>query len=143
MMNSEARGLEGGMNCERHVEILRHREDRVMTRVAMRDARDRKRTYECALASVLYRTLEFARGFGRVAEREMRDRNQAAAGVAAEIRDPTIVGAAICARQLCVEEFGLPEQADSRIENRALHPFLLEQLQAFFHVHGAERRALE
>src|SRR5207253_8365923 len=96
MMDSEARGFEGGMNCERHVEILRRREDRVVARVAVRDARDRKGTHECAFASVLYRALEFASGFGGIAERDVRNRNQAAAGVSAKVRDPAIVGAAIC-----------------------------------------------
>src|SRR6267154_3872073 len=143
MMDSEARGLEGGMNREWHVEILRRREDRVVARVTMRDARDRKWTYERAFASVLDCALEFARGFGRVAERDMRNRNQLAGRVAAKIRDPTIVSAAVGTRQLRVEKFGFPEQSDGRIENRALHPFLLEQLDALLHVHGAERRALE
>src|SRR6266850_6606714 len=143
MMDSEARGFKGGMNCERHVQILRRREDRVVARVAMRDARDRKWTNECAFASVLYRALEFARGFGRVAERDMRNRNQLAGGVPAKVRYPTIVSAAVRTRQLRVEKFGLPEQSDGRIQNRALHPFLLEQIDAFLHVHGAERRALE
>src|ERR1700694_843749 len=143
MMDSEARGLEGRMNCERHVEILRRREDSVMLLIAVGDAGDRKGTHERAPASVFDGALEFARGFGRVAERNMRNRNQLAGGVAAKIRDPTIVSAAVSSRELRVEKFSLPEQSDGLIKNRALHPFLLEQLDAFLHVHGAERRALE
>src|SRR5260370_19420576 len=143
MMDSEARRFEGGMNRERHVVILRRCEDRVVTRIAVRDAGDRERTYECALATVFHRTFQFARGLGGVAEREVRYWNQAAAGVAAEIRDPAIVSAAICGRQLRVEEFRLPQEADRRIENRFFHPFLLEQLETLLHHHGAERRAFQ
>ena len=143
MMDAEAGGLEGRMNRERDAEILRGGEDRVVTRVAVRDAGDRERAYECALASVLDGALELARRFGGVAEREMRDRDQAAAGVAAEIRDPAVVGAAVCGREFGVEEFGFPQQPDRRVEERFRHPLLVEQLEALLHHHRAEGGAFE
>ena len=98
MVDAEAGGLEGRMNCERDAEILRGGEDRVVARVAVRDARDSERADEGAFASVLDGALELARSFGRIAERQVRDRDQASAGVTAEIRDPSVVGAAVCGR---------------------------------------------
>src|SRR5260370_10878600 len=100
MMDSEARRFEGGMNRERHVVILRRCEDRVVTRIAVRDAGDRERTYECALASVFHRTFQFARVLGGGGEREARYFDQSAPGVAAEIRHSASVSAAICVRLL-------------------------------------------
>src|SRR5580700_6657530 len=73
----------------------------------------------------------------------MRDRDQSSARVAAEIRNPSVVGFAVCGRKLRVEKFGLPQQSDRGIENRFRHPFFVEQLEPLLHHHGSERRALE
>ncbi len=131
------------MNRERDAEILRRGEDGVVVRVAVRNSRDGERADEGAFASVLDGALEFARRFGRIAERKMRNRDQASAGVAAEVGDPAVVGAAVCGREFGVEKFGLPQQPDRRIENRFRHPLLVEQLEPLLHHHGAEGGALE
>ena len=99
------------MHGQRHVEVLRRREDRVVARIAVGHARDGERTDERAAAAVLHRALELARGLGGIAEREMGDGDQPAAGVAAEVGDPAVVGAAVRARELGVEQLGLPQQA--------------------------------
>src|SRR5260370_16021877 len=115
MMDSEARRFEGGMNRERHVVILRRCEDRVVTRIAVRDAGDRERTYECPLATVFHRTFQFARGLGGAAAREVRYWDQAAAGVAAETPHPAPCSAAICGPQLPGEKVRLPQAAARRV----------------------------
>src|SRR5260221_308276 len=98
MVNAEIDGLEGWMNRERNVEVLRGGEHAIVLRVAVRDASDGKRADEGAFASVLDGAFEFARGFFGIAERKVRDRNELAAGVAAEVGDPSVVGAAIGCR---------------------------------------------
>src|SRR5215472_10631823 len=95
MMNAERYRFEGRMNRQRHVEILRGREHRIVSRVAVRYPGDGERTQESTFASVLNRAPEFPGCFGRIAQRKMGDRNEPSAGVAAEIRDPSIVCAAI------------------------------------------------
>src|SRR5208282_2004369 len=127
VMDAEAGGLEGRMNRERNAEILRRGEDGVVARVAVRNAGDGERADECAFASVLHRALKLTRRFGGVAERKMRNRDQPPGRVAAEIRDPAVVGAAVCGRKLGVEKFGFPEQPDGRVENRFRHPLPVEQ----------------
>src|SRR5438445_15652 len=111
--------------------------------IAVGYARDRERTDEGAAATVLHRSLELARRLRRVAEREMRDGDQPAAGVAAEIGDPAVVRAAIGARELGLEQLGLPQQAERGIEHGLRHPLAIEELHALLHVHGAERGAPE
>src|SRR5580704_3226991 len=143
MVDAEAGRLEGRMYRERDAQILRGGEDGIVARVAVRYARDRKRTDECALASVLHGALEFARRFGRVTERKMRNRDQATTRVAAEIRDPSIVGAAVRGRELGVEQFRFPQKSDRRIKNRLRHRFLIQQLEALLHHHRSEGRAFE
>src|SRR5579862_2880710 len=68
VMDAEAGRLEGRMNRERYAQILRGGEDCIVTRVAVRNARDGKRANERALASVLNCALQFARRFGRIAK---------------------------------------------------------------------------
>src|SRR5206468_4077000 len=73
----------------------------------------------------------------------MRDGDQPAAGVAAEIGDPAVVRAAIGARELGLEQLGLPQQAERGIEHGLRHPLAVEQLHALLHVHGAEGGAAQ
>src|SRR5579871_327946 len=83
--------LEGGMNSVRNVEFLELREQRIEIRMPMRFALMVERRDECPFASVFHRALQLGARRGHIAHREMRDRNQAPAGVAAEVRDPSIV----------------------------------------------------
>ncbi len=73
----------------------------------------------------------------------MRNRHQASARIAAEIRNPSVVGAAVRGRELGVEQFRFPQQSDRRIKNRLRHRLLIEQLEALLHHHRAEGRALQ
>jgi hypothetical protein len=124
-----------------HVEVLRRREDGVVTRIAVGHAGDGERRDEGAAAAVLHRALELARGLRRIAEREMRDGDQPPAGVAAEVGNPAVVRAAIRARELGVEQLGLPQEAQRGIEHSLGHALAVKELHALLHVHGAERRS--
>src|SRR5262245_23506999 len=135
--------LEGGMDRERHVEVLRGCEDRVVRGRAVRDARDGEGADEGAAAAVEHRALELARRLGRIAQREVRNGNQSTAGVAAEVGDPAVVGAAVRAGQLGVHQLGFPEQPDRGVEDRLRHALAIQQLDALLHVHGAERGPAE
>src|SRR5437879_824501 len=143
MVDVERDRLEGRMHGQRHVEVLRRREYGVVARIAVGHACDGERTDEGAAAAVPHRALELARGLRRIAEREMRDGNQPAAGVAAEIGDPAVVRATVRTRKLGVEQLSLPEKAERGIEHGLRHPLAVEELHALLHVHGAERGAAE
>ena len=108
----------------------------------MRLARDSERRHECAFAAIFHRALELFRGGLGIAERQMRDRHKPSAGVAAEIRDPSIVGAAVSLREFGVEKFRLPQEPDGRVEQRLRHALFVDELDALLRVHGAEGRAL-
>jgi len=69
----------------------------------------------------------------------MRDRDQPAAGGAAEVGDPAIVGAAVGLAQLDIVELGLPQDTEGRIEHGGVEPFGVEQLEPFGRVTGAVR----
>src|SRR5262249_38640911 len=73
----------------------------------------------------------------------MRDGNEPAAGVAAEVGDPAVVRAAIRARELGIEQLRLPQQAERGIEHSLGHALTIQELQAFLHVQGAERGTAE
>src|SRR5262245_26287237 len=73
----------------------------------------------------------------------MRDRNEPAPGIAAEVGDPAVVRATIRARKLGIEQLRLPQQAERGIEHGLRQAFTIEELQALLHVHGAERGASE
>src|SRR6266542_4992643 len=73
----------------------------------------------------------------------MRDGNQPAARVAAEVGDPAVVRATVRTRELGVEQLSLPEEAERGIEHGLCHPLAVEELHALLHVHGAERGAAE
>jgi len=67
----------------------------------------------------------------------MRDRDQPAAGGAAEVGDPAIVGAAVGLAQLDIVELGLPQDAERRIEHCRLEPLGVEQLEPLGRIAGA------
>src|SRR5262249_29137771 len=73
----------------------------------------------------------------------MRDGNEPAPRVAAEVGDPAVVRAAIRARELGIEQLRLPQQAERGIEDGLRHALTIQELQAFLHDHGAERGAAE
>src|SRR6266851_3309278 len=58
MVDVERERLERGMHRERHVEVLRRREDGVVARIAVGHAGDGERTDEGTAAAVLHRALE-------------------------------------------------------------------------------------
>src|SRR5271167_1226088 len=99
-----------------------------------------ERRDESALASVFDRALQLRACGGNIEHREMRDRNEASPGVAAEIRDPAIVGAAVGVTELRVFDLRFPQQPDSRVQNRFVDTVLVEQLETFLRVHRTERR---
>src|SRR5262245_53381262 len=79
MMHVPLERLEGRMDRERHVQILRGGEDGVVRRRPVRDARNRERAHKGAAAAVADGTHELSRRFRRVTEREVRDGNEPAA----------------------------------------------------------------
>jgi hypothetical protein len=91
-------------------------------------------------ASVLDRALELRGRRRGIAERQMRDRDQIPARIAAEVRDPAVVGVAVGGGDFRVEALGLPHQAERRVKDRFGHPFAIEQLKPLLHVHRAEGR---
>src|SRR5258708_6768023 len=110
MMNSECYRFEGRMNRKRHVEILRGREHRIVSRITMGYPGDGERTHESTFATVPNRSPELAGCFRRIAQRQMGDRNQASAGIAAEVCDPPIVCTAIGAGEFHIEQFCFPQK---------------------------------
>src|SRR5579872_3764424 len=95
MEHSPGRRLDRRMNCQRHPAILRRGEQPVMRQVAMGPAGDGERRYESAFAAVFYCAFKLARRLLRVAQRQMSNWHEPSARVAAEIRNPAIVGAAV------------------------------------------------
>src|SRR5271166_2793325 len=80
MMDAEGYRLEGRMNRQRYIEVLSGGEQTIVIGMPMRLARDGERRDEGTFASIFHRALKlFCRGV-RVAEREMRDRDQPPAG---------------------------------------------------------------
>jgi len=102
-----------------------------------------ERHHEGAAAAVAHRALELARGTGGIPQREVRDRHQPAARVAAEVGDPAVVGAAVGERELGVLELGLPQDADRGIEHGSVEVLGVEPLEPLLHVHRAVRRTGE
>src|ERR1700693_4992653 len=126
----ERRRLERRMDGIRHVEFLKLREDRIEIPMPMRLALMIERRDECAFASVLDRALQLHTRRRYIAQRDMRDRNEPSAGISAEVRNPSIVGAAIGVAEFGVFDFRFPEQPDGRIENRLVDAVLIQQLKA-------------
>ena len=120
--------LEGRMDSVRNVELLELREQRIEIGMAVRLALMIERRDECAFASVLDRALQLGARGGNIAHRDVRDRNETPARVAAKIRNPSIVGAAVGVAEFRVLDLGLPQQPDGRIENRLVDAVLIEQL---------------
>ena len=139
-MDAPGGRLQRRMNREGNSEVLRGGEDRIVIDMAVRLARDRERADEGALAAVLDRALEFACGRRRIAERDVRDRNQPSAGIAAEVCNPAIVRAAIGVREIRVENLRLPQQPDRRIQHRLRHALGFQQREPLLHIHGSVRR---
>src|SRR5271166_5356203 len=69
----------------------------------------------------------------------MRNRNQLAAAIRAEIHDVPVVGARARLRELGVFGFGFPQQAHGGIEECGSETFGVDSLEALLSVHRAER----
>lgn len=69
----------------------------------------------------------------------MRHRNESPARVAAEVRDPAVVGALIGERQLGIGDLALPEEPERRIQNAALEVLAVQQLDPLARVRAAVR----
>ncbi len=142
-MNTPCGRFKGRMNRQRNTEVLRCGEDRIVVGMTVGLARNREGADERALTSVLGRAFEFARSRGGVSERNMRDRNQPSARIATEVGNPAIVGAAVGVREIGVENLGLPQQPDRRIEHGFGHALGLQQVEALLHVHCSVSRATD
>ena len=80
------------MNGDRHAEVLRPGPEGVVVGMGVRNARQRVRGQKRALGPFAYRPLQF-RGRGhRIGQRDVRNGDQAAVGVRAEVADPAVVG---------------------------------------------------
>src|SRR6202035_3697448 len=106
------------MDSVRNIEFLELGEQRIEVGMAVRLAHMVKRRDECATASVLDRALQLGSGGGNVEHRELRNRDEAPARVAAEIRDPSVVGTAVRVAEFRVLDLRFPQQPDGRIKNR-------------------------
>ena len=138
MVNAPCGGLEGRMNRERNVEVLRGGEDPIVPGISVGDSRDRERAHEGATAAIRDGALQLFGRRGGIAQRQVRDGDQPAAGVAAEIGDPPVVRAAIRRRQLGVHQFGFPQEPNRRVEDGLGQTLAIEELDPLLHVHGAE-----
>src|SRR5439155_1656593 len=98
---------------------------------------------EDALHAVARRALELALRLLGDAEGEVRDRDEAAAAVAAEVDDPAVVGARVGLRQLQILALGLPQDAEGRVEDADGEVLAVEPLEALLGVPGAEARVVE
>src|SRR5262249_34537495 len=68
VVDVERQRLERRMHGQRHIEILRRGEDRVVAWVAVGHARDREGADEGAAAAVVHRALPLARGGRRISQ---------------------------------------------------------------------------
>src|ERR687883_326039 len=107
-MDAPGGWFESRMDPDGNVEVLRRREQDIVIGMAVGLARERVRGDKRTLTSGLDRALQFARRFSGIAERYMRDRDQLAAGITAEIRDPAVVSAAMGGGQFRIEHLGFP-----------------------------------
>src|SRR5579885_1550685 len=126
------------MNSERHAEFLRFRKQHVMIGMRMRFARHHKWRNPSAFASILDRAFELVRRTFRVAERQMRNRDEPAAAVLAEIDHPSVVSARERLSEFDILAFGLVEQAQGRVDEGGFKAFRLDSGQPFFWIHRPE-----
>jgi hypothetical protein len=68
----------------------------------------------------------------------VRDWNQLAAAVRAEVHDVAVVGARACLREIGVFGFGFPQEAHRGVEKRGGETFGVDALQAICRIHRAE-----
>src|SRR5262249_5095379 len=71
-------------------------------------------------------------------EREVGDRDEPPAAVGTKVDDPAIVSTRIRLRDLGLVALCLPENSESRVEERRLETFLIETLQTLARIHRAE-----
>ena len=86
------------MNCQGDIKVLRGSKHDIVVEMAVGFARDSERTHERALTACLDRAFKFMGRFHRVAQRQMRDGNEAPCGIATKLGDPAIIGSAVRAR---------------------------------------------
>src|SRR5262249_35908239 len=103
--------FDSGMYSERHAKLLGLGEERIVIGMRMWLARHHEWRDPAALAPVFGGTFELAGGGLGIAERQMRDRNQPAAAVLAEVHNPPVVGAGKSLSEFDVLAFGFIEEA--------------------------------
>ena len=141
LVDALGRRLAAGMDADRHVEFLRLGPERVVVGVGVRNVGGGERHEERALAAGLHGPLQFSGGLVAVAHRDVRNRNQAAVRVGAELDHPAVVRTRERGLQFQVfDVLGLPQQAEARIDDRLVQAFTVHALEAFLGIHGPERR---
>src|SRR5262249_7358211 len=132
--------FDSGMYSERHAKLLGLGEERIVIGMRMWLARHHEWRDPAALAPVFGGTFGLAGGRLGLAVRQMRDRNQPAAAVLAEVHNPPVVGAGKSLSEFDVLAFGFIEEAKSRIKECGFETLLLDSGQALPGIHRAKRR---
>ena len=130
------------MDADRHAQILGRGPERIVVLVGMGLVGQRVGRHERALGPPSDGTLQLLRrGLAR-RQADVRDGNQPAARVRAEIDDPAVVGAGIGLGQGMVGHLGLPLQTDGGIDEGFGEMLPVEQFQPLLGVVAAERDAV-
>src|SRR5207253_8282400 len=92
--------------------------ERIVRGMAVRQAAQREGQEEAAPRASVHGAPELARRGLGIAEREVRDRDQASAAPGAELLDPAVVGARVGERVAGVGRLRFPLEAEARVEER-------------------------
>ena len=135
--------LEARVNAERQPELLSRGKDAVVIGMPVDLAAPDERRHPEPLHSVAGRTAQLLFRQIRQPEWNVGDRHEPALRVRAEIDDPAIVRPGIRHRELEVLALRLPQQAERRIEQRALDVLDVQPSEALLGVHRAERGVVD
>src|SRR5689334_24149635 len=91
LMDAFGRRLAAGMDGYRDVHFLRRRPKAIVIGMRMRFVGRRERHEKCPAAAVCDRPFQLAGSFVGVAERNMRNGDETAAGILAEISHPSVI----------------------------------------------------
>ena len=134
--------VERRMDGDRDVEFHAFPEQHVVVRMAVDHPVVVERVHPATLAAVAHGAFEFGGRALRVEERQHGDGYQPTAAVAAEVRDPAVVGARVGETDLGVGLLHFPKQANGWIEQRADQVLLVHQLQTVCGIAGPEGHAV-
>ena len=128
-----ARGSRGGLvgQVDRDRRQRAGPVERIVVRMTVGLARVRERGDPAGAAPVGDGALELARRRLRIAEREMRDGDEAPTRIAAEVGDPAVVCALIGERQFGIVDLALPEQRERRVEHALLEVLVEQPIRCF------------